>query len=106
MHCMNVVEAALIGYARHFPVRAGKLRVVNALWRAGVRNDDFLRIATLDHGGFRMSCDLNEMLQRQYYFFGTYFVEQHMLRLWADMAHGAHVIFDVGANNGIFSLAA
>ena len=53
-----------------------------------------------------MSCDLSEMLQRQFYFFGTYFVEEHILTCWEQEAKGARVIFDVGANAGIFSLAA
>jgi FkbM family methyltransferase len=46
------------------------------------------------------------MLQRQFYFFGTYFVEEDILRCWAIAAKGAHVIFDVGSNAGIYSLAA
>jgi FkbM family methyltransferase len=53
-----------------------------------------------------MPCDLSEMLQRQFYFFGTYFLEEEMLRCWADAAKGAKVVFDVGANAGIYSLAA
>ena len=53
-----------------------------------------------------MSCDLNEMLQRQFYFFGTYFLEEDILRCWASAAKGAKVVLDVGANAGIYSLAA
>ena len=46
------------------------------------------------------------MLQRQLYFFGTYFLEEHILNCWARIAKEAKVIFDVGANSGIYSLAA
>jgi len=45
------------------------------------------------------------MLQRQYYFFGTYLIEDQILRCWAQAVRGAKVILDVGANAGIYSLA-
>ena len=64
------------------------------------------RLAHLKHGGLTMSCDLSEMLQRQCYFFGTYFVEEYILDCWQHEAKGAKVIFNMGANAGIFSLAA
>ena len=63
-------------------------------------------MATLKHGGFKMSCDLSEMLQRQFYFFGTYFLEEDILSCWETAAKGAKVVLDVGANAGIYSLAA
>ena len=53
-----------------------------------------------------MPCDLSEMLQRQFYFFGTYFLEEDILRCCEAAARGAKVILDVGANAGIYSLAA
>jgi FkbM family methyltransferase len=53
-----------------------------------------------------MSCDLKEMLQRQFYFFGTYFLEEDILRCWEATAKWAKVVLDVGANAGIYSLAA
>jgi FkbM family methyltransferase len=53
-----------------------------------------------------MPCDLGEMLQRQFYFFGTYFLEEDILGCWETAAKAAKVVFDVGANAGIYSLAA
>lgn len=53
-----------------------------------------------------MPCDIGEMLRRQFYFFGTYFVEDRILDCWQRAAEKANVIFDVGANAGIYSLAA
>jgi len=96
----------LVWYARRFPIRRGKLRVINLLWRAAVGDQSSHRLATLNYGGFKMSCDLSEMLQRQFYFFGTYFLEEDILRCWEAAAKGAKVILDVGANAGIYSLAA
>lgn len=102
----SIFERLLVLYARRFPIRRGKLRVINALWRAVVRGQDTRRLAKLKHGGLKMPCDLSEMLQRQFYFFGTYFLEEDILDCWENEAIGAKVIFDVGANAGIFSLAA
>jgi FkbM family methyltransferase len=93
-------------YARRFPIRRGKLRVVDSLWQMALSCQCTKRVATLKHGRFKMSCDLSEMLQRQFYFFGTYFVEEDILSCWETVAKGAKVVLDVGANAGIYSLAA
>jgi FkbM family methyltransferase len=64
------------------------------------------RLTTLKYGGFKMSCDLSEMIQRQFYYFGTYFMEEENIRCWQSVAKRATTIFDIGANAGIYSLAA
>jgi FkbM family methyltransferase len=46
------------------------------------------------------------MLQRQFYYFGTYFLESEILDCWESHARQADTIFDIGANAGIFSLSA
>ena len=102
----STLENLLISYARRFPIRRGKLRVINLLWRAVVDGQSTHRVAVLNHGGLKMSCDLSQMLQRQFYFLGTYFLEEDILRCWETVAKGAKVILDVGANAGIYSLAA
>jgi FkbM family methyltransferase len=98
-------ERLLVAYARRFPLRRGKFRTVNALWPL-VAGGDPLRMAQISYGGLRMPCDLREDLQRQYYFFGTYLLEEHLLDAWRGFARDAKVVFDVGANGGIYSLAA
>jgi FkbM family methyltransferase len=80
--------------------------VINLLWRAAVGDQSTHRVALLNYGRFKMACDLTEMLQRQFYFFGTYVLEEDILRCWESAAMGAKVILDVGANAGIYSLAA
>jgi FkbM family methyltransferase len=102
----SALERALITYARAFPVRKGKLRVIDRLWRTGAGRRGTARLAHLRYGGLKMPCDLSEMLQRQLYFFGTYFLEEQILNCWTRAAKEAEVIFDVGANSGIYSLAA
>ena len=93
-------------YARRFPIRHGKLRVIDLLWQRALSDRCTSRVATLKHGKFKMSCDLSEMLQRQFYFFGTYFLEEDILNCWEATVKGAKVVLDVGANAGIYSLAA
>jgi len=100
------LEYLLICYARWFPIRRGKMRIINSLWRTATGGEDTQRIATLKHSAFKVPCDLNEMLQRQFYFFGTYFIEEDILSCWASAAREAQIIFDVGANAGIYSFAA
>jgi FkbM family methyltransferase len=53
-----------------------------------------------------MPCDVSGMLHRQFYFFGTYLLAEDVLGCWQNEATRAGIIFDVGANAGIFSLAA
>src|ERR1700688_1778980 len=96
----SVFENVLVMYARRFPIRRGKLRVIDCLWQTALSGRCTRRVATLKHGGFKMSCDLSEMLQRQFYFFGTYFLEQSILECWENAARTANVVFDVGANAG------
>jgi FkbM family methyltransferase len=100
------LERLLIAYARKFPLRKGKLRVIDGLWRAAAGSCGTTRMADLRYGELKMSCELTEMLQRQFYFFGTYFVEEQILDSWINAAKEARIVFDVGANFGIYSLAA
>lgn len=53
-----------------------------------------------------MDCDIRKQLQRQFYYFGTYFLEDRVIGNWTALAADARVVFDVGANAGIYSLAA
>jgi FkbM family methyltransferase len=101
----SLMEKAIVLYARHFPIRRGKLRLINSL-SASASNKSTLRMTTLKYGGFKMSCDLAEMIQRQFYFFGTYFIEEVNIECWQSIARNARTILDVGANAGIYSLAA
>jgi len=105
MRRTSFAERALVYYGHHFPIRRGKLRVINALWRLAVKGRDFHRIAHLKYGGFQMPCDISEMLQQQFYFSGTYLTEEHILEVWQIHSRHSRIIFDIGANAGIYSLA-
>lgn len=101
-----LLEKLLLAYARTFPVRRGKIPLVDALWRGAMGANTPHRLARLKYGGYAMPCDISQMLQRQFYFFGTYFTEEAMLDAWRRLAGQAGTILDVGANAGIYSLAA
>ena len=93
----STFEGLLVWYARRFPILRGKLRVINSLWRAAVGDPSTHRPAAMNRVGLKMSCVMSEMLQRQFYFLGTYLLEEDMLRCWEAAATGAKVIVDVGA---------
>ena len=102
-----MLEQLLLAYLRYSPIRRGKYRLVEKFGRGtGGGKQGFLRQARLKYGGYQMECDLRKMLQRQFYFFGTYFLEEDVLAQWCVQAQTARVVLDVGANAGIFSLAA
>src|SRR5262249_40858290 len=82
------------------------LRAIDRLWRAAAGGQGTVRLAHLRYGGLKMPCDLTEMPQRQFYFFGTYFLKEQVLDCWTEAAKKAEVIFDVGTNTGIYRLAA
>jgi len=100
------LESLLKIYARHFPIDRGKYRIVERFWERAAGNGNRMRKAKLNAGGFAMDCDISKALQRQFYFFGTYFLERDHLACWSEDASGATTIFDVGANLGIYSLTA
>ncbi len=102
----SIMEKLLWFYARWFPVSKGKYSLVQRFGRGDVARGDFIRQSQLIYGNYTMECDLRKMMQRQFYFFGTYFLEERMLSSWCDQAKNASVVFDIGANAGIYSLAA
>ena len=55
-------ENVLMMYARRFPIRRGKMRVVDSLWQTALSGQSTQRVATLKHGRFQMACELSEML--------------------------------------------
>ncbi len=101
---LSPMERLLRAYARYAPINLGKYRLVNALWRK-FAGDNHQRDAKLLYGNFRIECDLDELIQRQLHFFGTYFLERESLDVWQSMSRTSETIFDIGANAGIYSLA-
>jgi len=99
----RAAHAALVGYARHFPMEKGKQRVVTALWRP-LSFGCFTRRARLRGSPVVVDCDIRQHVERQIYFHGTYEAENKAL--WSRLARDAEVIFDVGANVGLYSLLA
>jgi FkbM family methyltransferase len=99
----ELLHRAVKAYVRSFPMRRGKQRLVDCSWRllsSGItERETVLRLA-----GVRMRCDISQQLQRKLYFHGAY--EPDLCAYWLRMAARARVVFDVGANVGLYTLLA
>lgn len=92
-------------YMRSFPLALGKERILTRLWRP-LCFGRFQRQAQLAHYPVTVSMDLDltRHIQRHLYFYGGY--EYEYTRWWLQQAAQANVIFDLGANVGLYSLLA
>jgi FkbM family methyltransferase len=90
-------------YARHFPVDKGKYRVVNKVSGMFLGNAG-RKVAALRYNNVKVNCDLSKHMQHELFYFGTY--EEEDCKLWMRLCEKADVIFDVGANIGLYSLLA
>ncbi len=97
------MRSSLQRYVRHFPVNTGKERLVSLLWKPLVPRDGLVETRLLK-ADVRLTCDLGQFIQRHVFFFGSY--EREACELWVECAKRAAVIFDVGANIGVYSLLA
>lgn len=88
---------------RHSPLPYGKERLLSAFWER-LSFGDYQRRARLKGIDVEIACDLGQFIQRHVYFFGHY--EPESTRYWSQLARHAEVIFDLGANFGIYSLLA
>ena len=109
---MKVVSRAQAGlhevfrlYMRSFPLTWGKERLLAYFWRP-LCFGDYHRQTCLAHYPVtvRMDLDLTQYIQRHLYFFGGY--EYDNTLFWLKQAAQANVIFDLGANVGLYSLLA
>jgi len=93
----------LKSYLRRFPLARGKTRIFSALWKP-FSFGEYHREATLLQANVKLSCDLTKFLQRQLYYFGSY--EKAYCEYWIKFSRQAKIIFDIGANVGLYSLLA
>lgn len=107
MKSMPVLTSALHPflylYFRHFPLQKGKQRLLHVVGRSLLPPQP-VRRTRLKVARLQMVCDLRHFIQRRLYFLGDYEPEQ--VTLWQKLAQQAEVIFDVGANVGLYSLTA
>lgn len=99
----KVLHHALKIYLRHSPIRKGKERLLSLFWQP-LSSKCYQRRARLKGTQIELDCDLTQWVQRHLYFLGEY--EPESTRYWSRLAREASVIFDVGANVGIYSLLA
>jgi FkbM family methyltransferase len=99
----DLAHHLLVGYLRHFPVEKGKQRMLSALWRP-LSFGNYRRTTSLRDARLWMACDVRGFIQRQIYFFGAYEID-HTTK-WVELVSDAKVVFDIGANVGVYSLLA
>lgn len=102
MNARKLLHSALRTYLRHSPLQTGKERLLAALWRP-LTTQSF-QSARIKGTSIEVDCDLNKWIQRHIYFLGEY--EPESTSLWREFARDAAVVFDLGANIGIYSLFA
>ena len=95
--------AALQWYVRHFPISKGKTRLVSLLWKP-LLSGHTQRQTVLRQADVKLECDLTKYIQRRLYFWGAY--EEETCAYWIRLSKESRVIFDVGANVGLYSLLA
>ncbi|HRZ49576.1 MAG TPA: FkbM family methyltransferase, partial [Bacteroidales bacterium] len=86
------------------PVRTGKIPVLNLLTRLGIARN-FTAVITFDEN-IRVQVDLDDWIQKQIFFFGSYLLEQQETRYWCKSVKQGEIILDIGANIGYYSLLA
>lgn len=96
-------RTALQYYVRHFPFKRGKERLLTALWKP-LSFGQFRVLTMLRQADVKVNCDLTKLIQRHLFFWGSY--EPEHCELWMKLAVRSQVIFDAGANIGLYALLA
>ena len=99
-----MISKLLQYYVRHFPIDRGKNRVISLLWKPLSKGRKQAHETVLRQADVKMKCLLDQMIQRQLYFWGSY--EAEYCAHWMRIARESHTIFDVGANVGLYALLA
>lgn len=99
----SALHPVIYAYMRHFPLTRGKRRLLSRVRQSFLPGQP-IRRTRLEVANILMECDLRHYIQGQLYFLGYYEPEQ--VAFWMKLAKQAEVIFDVGANVGLYSLAA
>ena len=100
------LSARLIQFwCRRAPVERGKLRLVRWAANRCMARGARLQTTQLDCG-VELQCDLSRLIQQQLFFTGTYHTERQQLADWRRQVRTSSVIFNVGANVGVYSLEA
>lgn len=91
-------------YFFEFPVRKGKIPVLNAITKMGLTKN--VKKESSFDSGTRINLDLEDWIQKQIYFFGHYEVEKAETLFWKSLIKDNDIILDIGANIGYYSLMA
>lgn len=99
----STIHKLFLSYTRDFPVHRGKSRLIQLLWKP-LTFGYSQQTVTMHPTNVMLECDLTKFIQRQIYFRGIY--EPELINLWCGFARQSRMIFDIGANIGLYSLMA
>jgi FkbM family methyltransferase len=102
--CKDTVRYFFRFVLKTCPVRIGKIPALNLLTRLGIARD-FTAVTTFDKD-IQVQVDLDDWIQKQIFFFGSYLLEQQETRYWCKSVRHGEIILDIGANIGYYSLLA
>ena len=111
-HLSAAVYQALVRLYRSLPAKRALCHALRALplprdkFSADLRFDGPFTLVTHDRSSLQMSSFVAGTIENQLFWYGLDGWEATSLRLWHQLATKARVIFDVGANTGIYSLLA
>ncbi|HET6244032.1 MAG: FkbM family methyltransferase [Bacteroidetes bacterium] len=91
-------------YFRHFPIRKGKIPILNLLDRLSLTKNVSATVKFDDN--INVNVNLNDWIQKQIYFFGIYEIEKTETYFWKKIIKPGFIILDIGANIGYYSLLA
>ncbi|OQA00073.1 MAG: 2-O-methyltransferase NoeI [Bacteroidetes bacterium ADurb.Bin408] len=91
-------------YFSEFPVRKGKIPVLNTISKLGLTKN--VKKESLFDTDIKINLDLEDWIQKQIFFFGHYEVEKEETRFWKSLVKENDIILDIGANIGYYSLMA
>jgi FkbM family methyltransferase len=91
-------------YTMYFPIKLGKIPIINFLNLLGVFKDvtDIIVV----NQTIKIKCTIKDWVQQLIYFFGSYIYESNQINFWTNTLSDDEIILDIGANVGYYSLLA
>lgn len=91
-------------YFRYFPIRKGKIPVLNLIDKTGLTRN-FIITSSFDKN-ILINLNMEDWIQKQIFYFGRYEIEKKETLFWQNLIKESENIFDIGANIGYYSLMA
>jgi len=109
---MSIFERIIIKLLNHLPFRS---QLLSLFKNVGIVNDSMFPLipyrgefdVAIDGGHFKLHSTGKETLENELYWRGVNGIKEKLsLKLWVELAKFSNVIIDIGANTGLYGLAA